>query len=124
MNDEKPDDEMTETAPPGKDNAAPEECELQANDTKPLKWLTTLEHTLAGRCHRFDAERFGDHALHSTVSAINRKHGIVFSREWVEVPTRFNKPCRVMRYWVSDLSREQAMRLVDRYRRKKRGGKV
>lgn len=111
-------DRKTKAAPPSKENAASKS--LQANDSKSLKWQTTLLHLLRGPRHRFDAERWGDHALHSTVSGLQRDQGIQFNREWRSVPTRFGKPCRVKAYWVVELSRLHAMRLVAK--QKKRGG--
>jgi len=89
------------------------------HDNKSRKWVTTLSHLLKGARDRFEAEHWGDHALHSTVSGLQRNYGLQFSREWREVPTRFGKPCRVKAYWVAELSREHAMRLVARHRRKK-----
>jgi hypothetical protein len=121
MTDEITDSEKTKAAPPGKENAA-SEIELQPHDTKPVKWQTSLKNTLRGPRHRFHAERWGDHALHSTISSITREHGILFERAWCEVPTRFGKPCRVKLYWVAELSRDHAMRLVARRKREKNKG--
>lgn len=89
------------------------------DSTKTTKWQSTLKNLLRGARHRFDAERWGDHALHSTVSSLERTRGISFDREWRSVPTRFGKPCRVVAYWVAELSRVHAMRLVAK--QKKRG---
>lgn len=111
-------DTKTKAARPSKENAASKT--LQANDSKSLKWQTTLLHLLRGPRQRFDAERWGDHALHSTVSGLQRDQGIAFEREWRTVPTRFGKSCRVKAYWVAELSRLHAMRLVAK--QKKRGG--
>jgi hypothetical protein len=48
--------------------------------------------------NRFEAERFGDHCLHSTISEL-RSDGYLFHDEWEWVPTRFGKEARVKRYW-------------------------
>lgn len=47
--------------------------------------------------NRFEAERIGDHCLHSTVSGLE-KLGCTFHRKWEKVPTRFGKETRVIRY--------------------------
>lgn len=114
------DSKKTKGAAPDQENAPSET--LQSNDSKSLKWKTTLSHLLRGPRHRFQAERWGDHALHSTVSGITRDYGVTFSREWCEVPTRFGQACRVKAYWVDDLCRTLAMRLVAKQQRRKRKG--
>jgi hypothetical protein len=113
----------TKAAPPTKENAA---IETSFSDTEfngaQLKWQTTLRHLLRGPRHRFDAERWGDHALHSTVSSLQHIYGVQIDREWRRVPTRFGTHCRVRAYWVAELSRNHAMRLVARHKRNKNGG--
>lgn len=47
--------------------------------------------------NRFEAEHFGDHCLHSTISSL-RKQGYIFFDEWEEVPNRFGTTTRVKRY--------------------------
>lgn len=49
--------------------------------------------------NRFEAERHGDHCLHSTVSTL-RGLGYVIFDEWETVGTRFGKTARVKRYRV------------------------
>jgi hypothetical protein len=105
----------TKAAPPTKENAASKS--LLADDNKSTKWRTTLSHLLIGPRHRFDAERWGDHALPSTVSGLNRDYAIIFDREWREVPTRFGKPCRVKIYSVAAESRERAIELVAKFKK-------
>jgi len=115
-------------APPVKDCAAlkvfpqEQESETRSYDSKTLKWRTTLLHLTRGPHHRFDAERWGDHALPSTVSSIERDYGLVIEREWREVPTRFGRPCRVKEYWVGCTSLDAAMRLVAQTGKKKKAG--
>lgn len=115
----------TKAAPPNKENAA---IETNFNDAQfngaQLKWQTTLRHLLRGPRHRFDAERWSDHTLHSTVASLQQDYGVQIDRAWCEVPTRFGKPCRVKLYWVAELSRNHAMRLVARRKRKKDEGEV
>ncbi|MCA3040542.1 MAG: hypothetical protein ING71_02335 [Rhodocyclaceae bacterium] len=122
MKDDPPDDEKTKGAAPFPENAPFED--QQSDDNKSLKWRTTLSHLLRGPRHRFDAERWGDHAIPSTVSSLQRDYGLKINREWRKVPTRFGTYCLVKAYWVDDLSRNHAMRLVARRKRRKNGGKV
>lgn len=101
---------QTKAAHPWTENAASKS--LQINNNKSAKWRTTLSHLMLGPRHRFHAETWGDHALHSTVSGMNRNYGLSFDREWREVPTRFGKPCRVKAYWVAADSRKRAFDLL------------
>lgn len=94
-----------------REESAPSQIQ-QANDTKPSKWRTTLRHLLSGPRHRFQAETFGDHALHSTVSALKRDFGIEVSRDWIEVPNRFGTRTRVKRYWIAEQSRALALQIL------------
>lgn len=77
--------------------------------TKQLKTLCCL---LRGPRHRFDAERWGDHCLHTTVATLRRDHTIDCDRQWVEVPNRFGTRTRVKQYWVSAGCADKARRLA------------
>jgi len=57
-----------------------------------------MDHSL----NRFEAERIGDHCLHTTVSAL-RDDGHVILTRWETVETRF-KPVRVKRYFLMAIS--------------------
>lgn len=71
------------------------------HNTELGKEESMLTHFAQGeRLHRFSAERLADHCLPSTVSSLQRKHLISFSREWVEVQNRFKKPTRVKLYFL------------------------
>ena len=48
--------------------------------------------------NRFEAERLGDHCLHSTIAEL-RGDGYLFRDEWEWVSTRFGKEVHVKRYW-------------------------
>lgn len=72
--------------------------------------LTTLA---AGRSlNRFEAERVGDHTLHSTVSSIERRYGIRVDRLEETVPGYAGHKTRVMRYWLSPEQQELAAKLM------------
>lgn len=48
--------------------------------------------------NRFEAERYGDHCLHSTISVLAAESHAIYS-QWETVETRF-KPTRVKRYFL------------------------
>jgi hypothetical protein len=47
--------------------------------------------------NRFEAEPYGDHCLHSTISSL-RAQGHIITDEWESVQTRFGATARVKRY--------------------------
>lgn len=63
----------------------------------------------------FDAaNRYHDYVLRSTVSDIQRDFGLSFKREWVKVPNSFGKMTDCMRYWLDDVNRQKAVKLLSR----------
>ena len=66
------------------------------------KHSRVLNAFLSGQCHtRFTAEKdLHDHCLHSTVSRLQRLHGIVISRELITIPGFQGRPTRCCRYWI------------------------
>lgn len=95
-------DNKIKGAAPDQENA-PSKCFKQEN-TKESRILKELR----GGCslNRFEAERLGDHCLHSTIATLRSK-GYSFYDEWERVPTRFNKEVRVKRYRYVGIGREQ-----------------
>ena len=61
------------------------------------------------RFHRFNAEIVGDHTLPSTISSLQKRHGIHFDRMSVPVPNRFGSKTTVSQYWLQgeDLTKAQ-----------------
>lgn len=104
----------TKATPPVKECAASKA--LRGKCTKRTKLSATLWHLMRGKCHRFHAERFGDHCLHSTVSTLQQQYGIEIEREWVTVPNRFGTQTRVKLYTVHSASRRRARLLLRRNR--------
>lgn len=49
--------------------------------------------------NRFEAEAFGDHCLHSTISTL-KAEGHIFDARPEKVPTRFGRPTQVKRYFL------------------------
>lgn len=85
---------------PKKKGAAPDQenapsKEQQTQDTKESRILTILKS--GNSLNRFEAERFGDHCLHSTISTLKKK-GCLFHDAWEWVPTRFGSEVHVKRY--------------------------
>lgn len=88
---------------------------MPPHHTEPGKEESMLIHFAQGkRLHRFSAERLADHCLPSTVSSLQRKHSIRFSREWVEVQNRFKKPTRVKLYFLQGEHLHKAQAIVSR----------
>lgn len=100
------------------DNRGDENMKSDAsNDTKTtaLKEYSQLMRFIAGASqNRFEAERLGDHCLHTTVSDLQKRYAIRFCRVREKVPTRFGRPVSVCRYWLDDENREKA-RIAVRY---------
>jgi hypothetical protein len=79
-------------------------------DTKLGRILTVLA---SGRSlNRFEAERLGDHCLHSTVSSIERRFGVQIDRAEETVPGWEGHTTRVMRYHLAPDQRQMAVRLL------------
>ena len=67
--------------------------------TAPSKICRVLAHLLnVGPLNRFEAERIGDHCLHSTISALANGYGLKFERTPEKVPNHWGQPCDVIRY--------------------------
>lgn len=60
------------------------------------------------RFHRFQAEKVGDHCLPTTVSDLQKKHGVCFCRRSVKVPNHFGSETTVSEYWLEGTSLEKA----------------
>lgn len=81
------------------DKAAPRSESTSRHCTKKdaIRFALRNPHGL----NRFEAERYGDHCLNSTVAEL-RGDGCLIHSEWEKVPTRFNpKGVRVLRYWLT-----------------------
>lgn len=83
------------------------------SNNKPGKLISILGHFARGkRLHRYQAEKLGDHCLHTSVSGLQLKHHIRFSRRRVKVPNRINIMTCVMLYWLEGKDLEQAREIV------------
>lgn len=61
--------------------------------------------------HRFTAEVAGDHALPSTISDLQKKHGVFFNRRRVKVKNRFGGRTSVSLYWLEAENLAKARRI-------------
>ena len=68
-----------------------------------------LKRFAAGeRHHRFSAEQVGCHVLPSTISDLQKKHGIYFDRKRVKVPNRFDSETSISLYWLEGKNLQRA----------------
>lgn len=86
-------DQKKKGAAPGQENAP-----FKIHPAQHTKEGTILAIMRAGNSlNRFEAERFGDHCLHSTIATLRGK-GYKFHDHWEWVPTRFGREVHVKRY--------------------------
>ncbi|NVK54954.1 MAG: hypothetical protein HWE26_05020 [Alteromonadaceae bacterium] len=64
------------------------------------------------RYHRFSAESVGDHCLPTTISDLQKRHGIYFDRCRVKVKNRFGTFTPVCLYWLSGKSLLKAQHIT------------
>ncbi len=65
------------------------------------------------RLHRFTAEKIADHCLPTTISDLQARHSLSFSRDWLSVPNRFGTETRVRVYWLEGDNLERAQAIID-----------
>ncbi len=83
--------------------SSPNNSQHQSIKTKPGKLVSMLIHFANGKkLHRFNAERLGDHCLNTSVSDLQIKYGIYFSRKFIRVPNRFGSMTSVKLYWLEN----------------------
>lgn len=79
----------------------------------PNKICRVLAYFITGKSlNRFEAERIGEHCLHSTVSRLANQYGLTFSRKAESVPNNWGNACRVVRYWLPASQRKRAQVLL------------
>ena len=76
-----------------------------------IKWRRILQLLAGGvALTRFDAERYGDHALNSTIAVIGSM-GVRISREPITLMGRFGI-IRCKRYWIEAADRDAAKAIL------------
>ncbi|MDZ4326594.1 MAG: hypothetical protein U1A73_16485 [Pseudomonas sp.] len=83
--------------------ASPEKSHADTTTTSTGKAPTKISRVLAyllqdHSLNRFEAERLGDHCLHSTISSLTHGYGLKFARRTERVPNHWGLPCQVTRY--------------------------
>ena len=63
--------------------------------------------------NRFEAERLGDHCLHSTISSLTHGYGLKFARKSERVPNHWGLPCLVTRYSLPPTEYKRAKSVLD-----------
>lgn len=88
---------------------------IVANKKKLGKLDSMLERFVKSQAlNRFSAERVGDHCLPTTISGLQIRYGLKFSREWTKVPNRFGTVTSVMSYWLEGADQlERASAIVN-----------
>ena len=87
------------TIPEEKRSLSHGDITTSANNDAPSKITRILEHLLfIESLNRFEAERLGDHCLHSTISSLANGYGLLFERQLERVPNHWGQPCTVTRY--------------------------
>jgi hypothetical protein len=89
-------------AAPDQESAPSKVQPTQHNKESTILAIMRSGHSL----DRFEAERLGDHCLHSTISTLRSK-GYLFHDAWEWVPTRFGKEVHVKRYSYIGLEHAQ-----------------
>jgi len=83
--------------------------------TAPNKICRVLAYMIDGHSlNRFEAERIGEHCLHTTISRLCNHYGLVFTRFSEAVPNNWGSPCRVVRYSLprSQIGRAKTLLLM------------
>lgn len=85
---------------------------LPPSTRRPRKWARILRAFLDGRSlNRFEAERIGDHCLHSTVAKLQAKGVLIYRRDET-VPGFGGNPTHCCRYSLATQSCERAAELL------------
>lgn len=75
----------------------------------PSKIARVLTHLMmVGSLNRFEAERIGDHCLHSTISKLANDYGLLFARIDEKVANGWGTPCDVTRYSLPESEHRRA----------------
>ena len=84
-----------------------------ASTEGPSKIARVLAYLLnTGPLNRFEAERIGDHCLHSTISRLAHGYGLTFKRTPEKVPNHWGQPCDVIRYSLPRNERRHAREVL------------
>ena len=103
---------MKKSQPQNK-QASPSQGDITASKA-PSKIARVLAYMLNdGSLQRFEAERLGDHCLHSTISSLANGYGLKFQRQLERVPNHWGEPCTVTRYTLPASEHGRASAVLD-----------
>lgn len=81
--------------------------------TKNFRMLKAILRTGDSGINCFQAaNEYHDYVLRSTVTILERKYGIVISREWVDVPNAFGGTTYCKRYWLHGKNKQKALKAI------------
>ena len=111
---------MQKASPPIHAEASHSQGNINSTRTKAQSKISrVLAHLLHhGPLNRFEAERIGDHCLHSTISSLAHSYGLTFARTPEKVPNHWGQPCDVIRYSLPASERRRALLVLDMLNRK------
>lgn len=83
------------------------------NATKKHTKIERILHAFVSgeQLHRFSAFQLRETALHSTVSTLVHRYGLIIDRKQITVERQGDK-VQVMLYWLSPVSQQQAEQLL------------
>jgi len=64
------------------------------------------------RLNTFQAKELGDTCLHTTISDLQARHNVTFSRQWEKIKNRFGTETRVLCYWLEGVNLERAQAII------------
>jgi|CEGF01.1.fsa_nt_gi hypothetical protein len=81
---------------------------------KPTKWARCLYYLTQRPLFELEAlNLYGDTCLHTTISDLNKRFGLLFHREWVTHQHQHGGTTTFMRYTLAPECREQAVALLE-----------
>lgn len=110
-----PKQSSSEVKPPAPAEGSTDITHDSLNNNKKLGKLSRMLSVFASgqRLHRFTAEKIADHCLPTTISDLQARYSLSFSRDWLTVPNRFGSETRVRVYWLEGDNLERAQAIID-----------
>lgn len=83
-----------------------------AKAKKSKVWTILRVLAEGGSLNRFDAERYGDHTLPSTIAHLQGQHELRIDRKPERVPNRYGTLTTCARYWLAPDQRSRALAIL------------
>lgn len=84
----------------------------QNHHTKKASMIKAFIHVGERGLNCFEAVKFHDYVLRTTVSDLEKSCGLKFLRKWETLPNTFGKTTDCMRYWLDDENIKLANALI------------